>query len=189
VDFTLMNVARANIEAIDFQLDYSTTVGSGTLEIFSLATFNRRNEAQTKAGEPTVNGVGFTSGVLRWKANAGAEWSRGPMGVGVNATYYDSYRVYRASSTAAEILANVITQGSAKVDDQVYFDAFMTWRAARESTSSRRLLHSLPVPNRWQFTIGVRNILNREPPRDLQTYSTYGDPRLSSYYVTLKSEF
>ena len=67
------------------------------------------------------------------------------------------------------------TQGSAHVDSQMYHDAFATYRFERLGGS--------------ELTLGFRNVFNTRPPRDQQSYSTYGDPRLASYYLGFRMSF
>ncbi len=62
-------------------------------------------------------------------------------------------------------------------------------RETRESSWWRHALSDTSVQ------LGVRNIFNKVPPFDAlggvsqQWYSTYGDARLASYYLTVKKAF
>jgi iron complex outermembrane recepter protein len=181
VNVSLLNIATAKTEAHDVQLDYSlATAEAGAFEFYAVGTWNRHNLTQTKSDQPAVDNVGFSGGVLGYKVNAGVIWKRRQLTLGWNTEYFDSYLPYVARAvplTPAQIESRaqlVQIQGSARVDHQMYHDAFATYRFEQVSS---------------EFNVGIRNVFNTRPPRDQQSYSTYGDPRLASYYIGFRKSF
>ncbi len=182
VDETLMNLASAKTEAYDVQFDYHLeTTSSGLFDLYFIGTWNTLDFTQTRAGEPIIDNVGFSGGVLDYKINGGVTWRYRKLTLGWNAQYFDSYFTYPALAsplTAVEMESRtrlVQTQGSPKVDSQMYHDAFAKYRFNRLGNS--------------ELTLGIRNVFNTRPPRDQQSYSTYGDPRLASYYLGFRMSF
>jgi len=128
---------------------------------------------------------------LKFKANAGLTWSYGQWTLGWNARYFDSYLVDdpRVTSQASSAAA-FINQGSRRVPSQVYHDVLTTHRFSADSQHSfpgARLLDGVEIQ------AGVINVFNKEPPLDMGPnssyyfyYSTFGEPRLASYYLSIK---
>lgn len=191
VDLTLLNIARAKTKSWDVQLDYHfPTANLGMFDFYALGTWNRYNVTQTKQGEPSIDDAGFSGGVPHYRINAGMTWQRGPMTLGWNLQYFDSYLTYPAfpapltDDQLQSRQERIQSQGSSSVDSQIYHDAFARYRFAAESDGISSALLS-----NCELTLGIRNAFNRKPPRDQLSYSTYGDPRLASYYISLKKSF
>ncbi len=76
-----------------------------------------------------------------------------------------------------------------RVDRQIYHDVFAKYRFDEASHAGllTQLLGGLEIQ------AGVRNVFNSKPPYDVvngyQYYSWLGDPRLATYYLTLKQSF
>ncbi|MBL8267708.1 hypothetical protein, partial [Steroidobacter sp.] len=75
-----------------------------------------------------------------------------------------------------------------KVKSQIYHDVFGKVRFESDTGSMLgRVLDGLEVQ------AGIRNVFNKSPPYDTvngyQFYSWLGDPRLATYYITLKQSF
>lgn len=117
-------------------------------------------------------------------------WNRGSLTLGWNAQYFDSYLTYPSFPTPLttdqkQIRSKLVeSQGSAKVDSQVYHDAFARYRFGGESAGGASVL----LKN-CELTLGIKNVFNSKPPRDQQSYSTYGDPRLANYYIGFRKSF
>jgi outer membrane receptor protein involved in Fe transport len=191
INLALLNVARAEVEAVDLALDCQLDTNWGSF-LFALAGTRLINvETQTTLSSPVVENVGVSvaainplefGGGLEWKANAGVTWSYGSWKVGWSTRYFDSYWLSLDHSL-------VPIQGSATVPSQIYHDAFVTW----SPSLGRGLLARLEVQ------LGVQNVFNESPPFDavgssaLGTnalgYSQWGDPRLADYYVTVRTGF
>lgn len=180
LDVSLANLVGSETEAIDFALDYSTNLFGGMIDVAGSATWVRKLEVESFPDIPAVDytGVvtrGFAIGVgdngsQRWRGNVSARWTKGPLSLGWQGRYFDSYFLMLDRSV-------VVSQGSPKVDSQFYHDV----SAAYTFTSG--------LTGRF----GINNVLGKEPPLDTTAsplfYSRYGDPRLTSFYLTLAKTF
>jgi len=179
LDFTFLNIASAKVEAFDFALDYRFDASSwGEFELTALATRQVLFDTQTVPNAPVTDQSGVI-GNLEWKGNASLTWSRAEWSAGWTARYYDSYFLNFAHALN-------VNQGAATVPSQTYHDVFVQWSAPRNIGFS--LLEDT------QVQLGVRNVFDKKPPVDVSNlsnnlYSTWGDPRLASYYVTLRKAF
>ncbi|MDI1336017.1 MAG: TonB-dependent receptor [Lacunisphaera sp.] len=188
---TAVNIARANLEAYDIQLDYRWDSQSlGTFDFFAVATKATHYETQTFPGEAIVENVGTSNNAslinigsgsnypLKLKGNIGVNWNRGAWSAGWTLRYFDSYLLSK------ELLASSIPlQGNGgRVDSQVFHDVYVGYRFG---SSGSKLLR------RTELQIGVKNVLNTYPTFDASAYSYngYNDPRLASYTITLKKGF
>lgn len=202
--FTL-NLARAEVETYDVQLDYTRDLGgAGKLEAFALATRAMHYKTQLVSALPVLENVGYATQVggslvtnfpsfpLKWRGNAGVTWSRGPLSVGWVARYYSSvYLDTRNVLGNARIIAGQGNNG--RVDSQLYHDVFATYRFGAASVGTGLRERASRWLSRTEVQAGVRNIFNTWPPFDATNLSRYyfsvGDPRLASYYVSLKKAF
>lgn len=94
--------------------------------------------------------------------------------------YFDSY--YISSSHELDV-----KQGSAKVTSQTYVDFSAGYRFQERAGSQRYL-------GRGEIRFGIRNLFNHAPPIEATAlggfgYSTLGDARLASYYITYRRYF
>jgi iron complex outermembrane recepter protein len=189
VNATGVNLARSEVEAIDVALDFEQNTGIGIINLFANATRQLHHKTQLLPTSPLVENVGITSSFpLEFRANGGITWSLKQWSSGWSARYFDSYSVAdRNSAAAATTIAN---QGSAKVSSQVYHDFFASYRVPpgdRVRTFGTGLFSDM------EFRLGITNVFNSSPPFDASNtvsfYSYFGDPRLRSYYVSLKKAF
>lgn len=196
LDTSTANISSAWLEAYDFSLDYDVkTTVSGTFALFAGATLTEHYKTKLLPGQPSVENVGiagqFNSGLnpgttLKTKANLGLTWNYGSWTLGWTARYFDSYLV--ADPTQSTSLSVILNQGNGgRVSDQTYHDVFAAYRFGRRSGNlGAGLLSGVEVD------VGVRNIFGKKPPFDASSafyYSYFGDPRLSSYYMTVKKPF
>lgn len=194
INTSLMNLALANIETVDFSLDYTRDTTAGRFDFFAVATYAVAFETQIQAGAPIIDNVGRGNSAqsaagggafpLRWRGNAGVTWTRGPLQVGWSMRYIDDYVLN--SFSAATILA----QGNGgRVDAQIYHDVFVSYDFRRRETTG----WWAPLLADTQLRLTVRNVLNTEPPFDASNtanyYSGFGDPRLANYSLSLTRRF
>lgn len=205
-DGTAINMARASLEAYDIQLDYRLeTKSAGTFDFFAVATRTMHFKTQVFSGLPVVENVGtstsntaiFASSFggnypLKFKGNAGVTWKRGAWSAGWTIRYFDSYGLLLNSGglpTAAIILA----QGNGgRVASQAYHDAYVGYRFGPGSGASGQGLKAAGAKllQRTELLIGVKNVFNKSPAFDMTArYNGYADPRLASYYISLKKQF
>ncbi len=183
LDATLLNLALADVEAYDVQLDYRVDTASvGTFDFFGIGSLQTHYETQPKTGLPITEGVGYPGGPLKVKANGGVSWNLQNWSAQWVSRYFDSYRIDRNP-----LSNNVIRQGSLYVGDQVYHDVAVSYRPTLSSWGS--------VLKDSEITFGVKNLFNKKPPFQVGGgvatlgYSTYGDVYLANYYLTLKTSF
>src|SRR5690606_14491443 len=134
---------------------------------------------QVLADSPRVDSVGYSSGVLKWRGNAGLSLERQLWSAGWSMQYYDSYLVYTATASATTAQTARLNQGSDTIPRQLYHDLFFKFH----------------LPSSSELMIGIANVLDCSPPilatSSLQGrgYSTYGDPRLRRFTVTFRKSF
>jgi outer membrane receptor protein involved in Fe transport len=206
LDLTLINLSRGETEAFDFALDYDLkTQGAGTFSLFAIATRTLHFKTQLLPSSPLVENVGTVGNAgaitgpnypLKFKGNFGVNWKYGRWSAGWTARYYDSYSIYAPSlaPTNALAIATALAQGNgARVPSQIYHDVVVGYRfGPTASTDSRLPALGAKLLNRTEVQIGVRNLFNTEPPFDVTGptyYSGFGDPRISSYYISVKKAF
>jgi len=178
IDTLLVNIAQAEVEAFDLQLDYRlTTQRFGTFDLLALATRQTHFRTQVSPDLPVVENVGITrSNPLGFKGNAGVTWSMGGWTAGWSVRYFDSYVV----STSAVTLLN---QGSPEVPSQTYHDVFLSYELPKGIGT---------FLEGTEISAGATNVFNKAPPFDatgFPYYSTFGDPRLGSYLISLRKSF
>lgn len=185
LDGSLINIARAEVEAIDMQLDWSReTANWGRFEVFAAATWQTHFKTRTFDDQPVIENVGFLESPPKLKANLGATWQYRNWTLGWVARYFDAYRPYPSVfQQFPELIPDLlITQGSDRVEHQIYHDL-----TAQYQFDGRGWLGA------WgeglSLQLGIRNVFDKAPPRELETYSTYGDPRMASYWLTLRKSF
>lgn len=182
VDITSINISRAQVEAYDVALDYRLdTARFGSFDFFALGTWQTHYRTQVVTGTPVVENVGMNGFPLKFKGNAGVTWKWRNWTAGSVSRYFDDYRL---STDDPEIILN---QGGPRVNSQLFHDIFVGYRLPREN--ARFLGQSAD----FEIQAGVKNALNDEPAFDASQisryYSSYGDPRMATYYVTLKGSF
>ncbi len=187
LDISLLNLARTSVQAYDIQLDYMLgTQRIGDWRWYVMGTRQTHFQYQTLPGSPLVNSVGYSDGPLKWRGNFGFVWDRGPLSLAWNAQHYDEYRVSRAGALPA---LDTLNQGSASIPSQIYHDLIATWRIGETGGGFGGLFSDSSI------SVGIQNLFNESPPilASISTvaagYSTYGDPRLRRYSVTLRKSF
>jgi outer membrane receptor protein involved in Fe transport len=187
-DATLINIASTRVDAYDFHADYTVPLKDfGDLHFYALATWMPHYKNQLLPSTPSFEKVGFVEGPLKWRGNGGFVWEKGPWNVGWNAQFYDSYFVYAATDDPYTRDYITSLQGSKKIPSQMYHDIIVTYKLS--SIAPKGVLSNSEV------SFGVRNIFDKRPPivaTDAVTvagYSTYGDPRLRRWTISLRKTF
>ncbi len=186
VDTTSMNIGKTVVEAVDLQGDYLIPMTSlGDFRLHAAATWQPRLTRQSNPDSEVIDYVGYADGPLAWRANGGADWTRGATTAGFNIVFYDSYRVFNRLDAPDAVAAEVLQQGAARIPAQVYLDLFASRRVTlRGGTGGLREI---------QVRFGIQNLLDHAPPlvvRSSQpTYSTYGDPRGRRFELSLVGHF
>lgn len=181
IDATLINVAKAEVEAYDLQLDYEFQTAFGRFLPFVYGSYQTHFLQQFLPDGPVTEYVGVTSSnPLKLKGNVGLNWSHGAWSAGWTARYFDSYT---AGLTAT---VNQWQGNGGRVSSQTYHDVFGTYRFGADAAAT--------VLAGTDITLGIKNLFDKEPPFDANNivngyYSTFGDPRLASYWLGIKKRF
>lgn len=187
LDSTSVNIAATSIEAYDFQLDYDfDTERFGHWRPYLIATHQTRRQNQVLPTDVPVDTVGFSGtgvgGPLEWRGNIGLDWYADSWSAGWNAQYFDSYNVCSAFNVGTATCATlVLEQGSDSIPRQIYHDLYLGYDFGESST----LLANTSV------LFSVQNVLDEEPPIVVSqgAFSSYGDPRLRRFTLTLRKHF
>jgi len=188
VDIRTTNIAQFKTEAVDFQIDYVRKTAFGEFRPYAIATWTRGFATQITPLVPYADSVGFNSAPLKWRANGGVDWSRGPWSAGWNTQYYASQRLYSVGSSAALIDFVQLTNGRTRHPSQFYHDAQVRYRFGPNGEGWRRLF------SRVQISVGVQNVFDSEPPLTATDGTTGGyqyitDVRLRRYTLNLQKQF
>jgi len=186
IDSTLFNVAGTRLRAFDFQAEYSTASEAlGQWRFHAAATHTKELSRSVQAGSPAVDRAGFSDGPLKWRANAGVDWSKDAWSAGWNTQYYDSYRTCQSTQPAFTCSQWETWQGASKVSSNVYHDLYVSYDFFAASSALRGT----------EITFGVNNVFNNQGPTisSAIAYSvgstSYLDPRLRRYTLTLRKHF
>lgn len=176
IDASVINLARTRVRALDFALDYSTSIWGGRLDADASATRNLRFDYQVFPGGPVTDITGvaggqigntpFVSPNLKWRGNGTLRWSNDIWSLAVRARYIGPY-YYNVQRTVD------LDNGAASLASQTYFDVYGSYKLQPTLT----------------LRAGLNNALNKKPPYVSGTYSNYGDPRLSNFYLTVSKSF
>lgn len=186
IDLSLMNISRARVEAYDIQVDYSIhTARAGTFDILAISTWQSGYQTQLLPSLPLLERVGIGSeNPLKFKGNVGVTWRHRNLTFGWIGRYFHSYLTADPAGSVFEQNAVLLQGNGGRVPSQFYHDLFVQYRFG----DMPRALRSTEV------NLGIKNVLNTDPPFDAnpfnaQYYSYYGDPRLASFYLSLKVAF
>ncbi len=184
-----VNIAHSLMEAVDIQADYTWQTHLGDFAAHVIATVQPRLAQQPAPDTQELNTVGYSNGPLKWRANAGLRWSRGPLELGWNLQYYDASRVYTITASTASRDAAILDQGSALIPTQTYHDVYGRYRFDSAPGFARGLLQNT------ELQVSVQNVLNTSPPILASAttlaagYATEGDARLRRYSIAFTKRF
>jgi iron complex outermembrane recepter protein len=175
IDATMINIARADIEALDLALQYDwETQDWGNFSFEARATHVLRYESQVVESAPLVDNLDIPAngGPLDWRGSARLIWELGDLTAGVTTTWYDSYKLPNVSFV-------ILNQGSDTIPSQSYTDVFVSYELNTPWSGG----------SGTQLQAGVNNVFDEEPPIDFGSYSNFGDPRLANFYISLRQAF
>lgn len=183
-----INIARREVEAVDIQADYTRKTMLGEFRAYAAATFNLLFAGQVVPSAPLLDQVAYLGNPLKWRGNAGLDWSRGRWSAGWNVQYYDSQYLYAFGTASASIASTVLGQGTDRFPVQFYHEAQIGYDFAHEAAGWRRMFSDL------QILVGIQNVFNTEPPLRAQNSDRVGiqmieDPRLRRYTLSVKKRF
>jgi iron complex outermembrane receptor protein len=177
IDATAINIARAHVEAVDFELDQDWRLDDGaSLNFSGRATYAISQTQQLTPVAPVVDFVGLGD-TPDWRANGSLTWERGPFTIAWSIDFIDSYRVAPSVAQA---------QGANSVPAQFYHNLYVGYRIPRGEGG---------LLSDTELRIDLRNIFNEAPPFQASLgnsdalYSGWGDPRMARYAISLRKAF
>ncbi len=174
VDGRMKNIGSLDTSGFDVSLNWQALDSSlGKLKIGLNGTYVLDYKTRSSAASPEVNGVGVfndTQVVQRWRHTLSFDYDYGPWGATLQQTYYQGYRDQ-----------NPMPDGSVR-----HVSAYSLWDLSASYKFSKDL----------SLRLGVKNLLDTEPPRSNQVYSflagydpSYTDPRGRFVYFSLSYAF
>lgn len=185
IDSSLVNIANTDIKAWDFNFSYQIESAIGVFTADLTGTYQKELSRQTTPLNSTYNSVGFSDGPLKWRVFPSLSWERGPLSVTWSAQYYHKYDV---GTSIPSIFNNwnYALQGSKTIPSQIYHDLGIGYKFRNTSGALR---------GAEVFGI-IENVFDRRPPvtalgagEVIGTYSTYGDPRLRRFNISIKKSY
>lgn len=180
------NFGRRIVDTIDFQLGWRAgEVFGGDLAPYAQATWLPSIRTRSAPGEPWSERTDRADGPIRWRANGGASWTRGPSSIDLNIQYFHSYRVTSSNPVLAAASAQIVRyQGRERISPQAYVDLSGRHRFAIAGAAPLRSI---------EVRLGILNLFDHSPPilADPNSigYSAYGDPRRRRVELVVASEF
>ena len=173
LDFVANDWINANKQVIsgwDFGVNYTRNIqGWGNFRFGATATYTERYERQSVSslGATTTIDIDGTDTVPLWRGSATFSWTKGNWASSVFINYIGSY--------PAQFLTGPGTEPDTKAQ----------WRVNPQV--------SYMTPWKTKVTVGVRNVLNQDPPRYLSSQFGY-NPGINTaepafWYVRLSREF
>jgi iron complex outermembrane recepter protein len=189
-DQTIANISHLQVQSYDLQASYRRKAPwGGELDAYAAATWQPHRREQLLAGAPVSESMGFNN-FPKLKGSGGITWQGAKYSFGWSMTYVDKFLAYSSTAPAAAVANVILNQGdNGQVSAQSYHEVFGTYRFGRQTARGlQKLLNGI------ELQVGVRNIFNKRPPYQIignpsspaSYVSGYGDPRLATYYVTLK---
>lgn len=188
LDATLVNIASSRVQAFDFQADYDfQTERFGNFRFFGVATLQTEYHRTIVPTVLSYDAVGFYDGPLRWTGNTGLHWSIGAWEIMWNSQYFHSYSAQYANPDLANLSDDIVRrQGAERIPSQIYHDLAVQYRFDAGNSGQKSLLSGLEV------RLGIQNVFDSYPPVVVTShagYSTYGDPRLRRFTLSIRKRF
>jgi hypothetical protein len=169
IDTSYLQIGHSTVQAIDLGLDYRRSTSIGSLSFFGQATWEPEFVRSADPEKPSYNLAGRADGPLAWRANGGVRWYQSTWTAGLGFTFFGAQNGYSATPlTPAQLSllnstsASPVGTNSDYIPPQVYLDAFV----ALHST-----LHWMGEGlTRIEARLGMKNILNAEPPLVASTF-------------------
>jgi len=91
-DNRYVNTARLRVRGLDLSAGYAFDLGEDRLALGASATWLLRYEQQVTSATPRLDRVNVAGFPLRFRGRATADWTRGPLTLGVAANHVNAYR-------------------------------------------------------------------------------------------------
>jgi hypothetical protein len=187
LDQRMANGGERFVESVDGRFEWPLRAAGGDLRLHVAATrqiSNRRKDLFNPAQED----VGHRSGPLRWRGNAGLQWTSGATSLGASVQYFGRYHVRLPGDIPQKIEARKELQGSLWIKPQAYLDLHAGHRVRFGGSSSA---------SEVEVNVGVVNVLDKAPSMVVGDgissslhpgYSRYGDPRRRRFELTVSTK-
>lgn len=174
VDGRMKNIGSLDTSGLDVSVNWRAYDGKlGKLNLGLNGTYVIDYKTRNTKTSPEVNGVGVfadTQVVQRWRHTLTFDYDYGPWGATLQQTYYQGYRDQ-----------NKLADGTVRD-----VSAYSLWDLSASYKYSKEL----------SMRMGVKNLLDTNPPRSNQVYSflagydpSYTDPRGRFFYVSVNYAF
>lgn len=183
IDASAVNISKSDVGAFDLQMDKEWWSGDwGQIHLYGVVSYQSNLDRKLLPESEVQNKVGYSDGILKWRGNFGINWTKGRLRISANTSYYDGYKVFSSYDSPEVKGYKSRLQGSDMIPCQSYTDVSMAYKFQTGWLADSSL------------NVGIRNVFNRKPPTvaTLDTrggYSTYGDPRLSTYVLSFEHNF
>jgi hypothetical protein len=178
LDLRATNGVSMRVDALDMHVDWPLPLLRGRLRLYADAT-HQLNNLEEQLFEPDVHHAGYLNGPLKWRANSGFDWTKGPFTIGANVQYFSGSFAFQSGPLANFKPYDVLLQGATTIPSQTYLDLHAGWQ----------------FPPHLALDFGVINLLDKAPPWESSLaflgpgYSRYGDPRQRRFELVLSGHF
>jgi hypothetical protein len=182
LDYSAINGNTRVAKNVDTRLRWPLPLLGGTLVVSANATVQLSNVLKELIGR-RLELLDYRTGPLKFRANGGVEWEKGPWSFGLSMQHFGKYKFALPHRHPLENEFDARMQGGARVPSQTFFDV----RAARSLRLAER---------RFDLELGVVNLLDTSPAllaafgptRSFgPSYSRYGDPRRRRFELVISS--
>lgn len=170
LDTSYLSVGHTEIDAVDVSMALPIRAAEGDLSVTASASWQPRYRRFVGPQYPALDYVNMTNGILEWRGNIGATWSRGPITLGLSGQYYGSYSVNPVSFAPNNIGSQ--RQGTEMIGSQLTLDLYAAYRFGLPPMGRR--------PRKLELRLGLQDLLDRRPATVVGAqggYSAYSDPR------------
>ncbi len=123
IDARGFSQGKSRLDVVEMQVDWTLRSGrAGDFRIYGTATWQPTFKRRSSQNRPWLQLAGLADGPLKWRGNAGVDWTTGPLSLGVNAQYFGSYSALRSIPTPGLNEQIALYQGGKPIDRQLYFD-------------------------------------------------------------------
>jgi hypothetical protein len=175
-----LNFASAYVEAYDWAVDYTVKTGRlGSFNFAGSATQRVHNQIQATPLSGRAESVGQYV-LPRWSANAALTWQ-------LRGTTFSWFTQYHGPYFYSADHSVDLNQGRAEASSAFYHDFSVSRRFGQHGASSFSWLSGT------ELLLGIKNVFNTAPriqvENGMNSFDSRVDPRLASYYVTVRKAF
>ncbi|MDQ0839287.1 TonB-dependent receptor [Sphingomonas faeni] len=170
LDASYLRIGHTELDAVDVSMALPIRAAKGDLSLIASASWQPRYRSFVLPQYPILNYVNMAQGILEWRGNVGATWSKGPITLGTSGQYHGSYSVSPVSFVANDTDSR--RQGARTIGAQFTMDLYTAYRIGLTPMARR--------PRTLDLRFGVQDLLDRPPATVVGSpagYSYYSDPR------------